>query len=76
MKELMLEIISELLKLSIPELEIVKKEWLSEMETKGVSESVVKLCQAAVDLVIEKKKGRCTQNVRFPKQTNIACNMA
>lgn len=56
MKELMLEIISELLKLSIPELEIVKKEWLSEMETKGVSESVVKLCQTAVDLVIEKKK--------------------
>ena len=56
MKELMLEIISELVKLSIPELEIVKKEWLSEMETKGVSESVVKLCQAAVDLVIEKKR--------------------
>lgn len=56
MKELMLEIISELVKLSIPELEIVKKEWLSEMETKGVSESVVKLCQVAVDLVIEKKR--------------------
>lgn len=56
MKELMLEIISELLKLSIPELEIVKKEWLYEMETKGVSECVMKLCQAAVDLVIEKKR--------------------
>lgn len=68
MKELMLEIISELLKLSIPELEIVKKEWLYEMETKGVSECVVKLCRTAVDLVIEKKKGRCTQNVRFPKR--------
>lgn len=56
MKELMLEIISELVKLSIPELEIVKKEWLSEMETKGVSECVVKLCRVAVDLVIEKKR--------------------
>lgn len=56
MKELMLEIISELVKLSIPELEIVKKEWLSEMETKGVSERVVKLCRVAVDLVIEKKR--------------------
>ena len=49
MKKLMLEIISELLKLSIPE-------WLSEMKTKGVSECVVKLCRAAVDLVIEKKR--------------------
>lgn len=52
----MLEIISELLKLSIPELETVKKEWPSEVETKGVSEPLVKLCQAAVDLVIEKKR--------------------
>lgn len=52
----MLEIISELLKLTIPELEVVKKEWLSEMETKGISEPLVKLCQAAVDLVIEKKR--------------------
>lgn len=56
MKELMLEIISELLKLSIPELEIVKKEWLYETETKGVSECVVKLCRTAVDLVVEKKR--------------------
>lgn len=56
MKELMLEIISELLKLSIPELEIVKKEWLYEMETKGVSECVANLCRTAVDLVIEKKR--------------------
>lgn len=56
MKELMLEIISELLKLSIPELETVKKEWLSELETKGIYEPLVKLCQAAVDLVIEKKR--------------------
>lgn len=52
----MLEIISELLKLSIPELETVKKEWLSELETKGIYEPLVKLCQAAVDLVIEKKR--------------------
>lgn len=56
MKELMLEIISELLKMSIPELETVKKEWLSELETKGIYEPLVKLCQAAVDLVIEKKR--------------------
>lgn len=56
MKELMLEIISELLKLSIPELEIVKKEWPSEMETKGIAEPLVKLCQTAVELVIEKKR--------------------
>ena len=56
MKELMLEIISELLKMSIPELETVKKERLSELETKGVSEPLVKLCQTAVDLVIEKKR--------------------
>lgn len=56
MKELMLEIISELLKMSIPELETVKKERLSELETKGVSEPLVKLCQTAVELVIEKKR--------------------
>lgn len=56
MKELMLEIISELLKMSIPELETVKKEWLSELEAKGIYEPLVKLCQAAVDLVIEKKR--------------------
>lgn len=56
MKELMLEIISELLKLSIPELEIVKKERPSEMETKGIAEPLVKLCQTAVELVIEKKR--------------------
>ena len=56
MKELMLEIISELLKLSIPELETVKKEWICEMETKGISESLMKLCQTAVELVIEKKR--------------------
>lgn len=56
MKELMLEIISELLKMSIPELETVKKERLSELETKGIAEPLVKLCQTAVELVIEKKR--------------------
>lgn len=73
MKELMLEIISELLKMSIPELETVKKERLSELETKGVSEPLVKLCQAAVDLAIEKKreKGRCSgMNMEF-KETGV-----
>ncbi len=52
----MLEVISELLKLSITELETVKKEWLSEMETKGISEPLVKLCQTAVALIIEQKR--------------------
>lgn len=72
MKELMLEIISELLKLSIPELEIVKKEWISEMETKGISEPLVKLCQAAVGLVIEKKREKegAHKTFDFQNETN------
>lgn len=56
MKELILEVISELLKLFITELGTVKKEWLSEMETKGISEPLVKLCQTAVALIIKQKR--------------------
>lgn len=57
MKELMLEIISELLKLSVPELEVVKKEWLSGFEDGNISEGVKNLCLAAIDLIIQKKMG-------------------
>ena len=56
MKELFMELINEMVKLSIPELEEVKKEWLESLEGQEVSERVVAFCMAATDLVIAKKR--------------------
>lgn len=56
MKELFIELINEMVKLSISDLEEVKKEWLEIIEGKEVSEKVVAFCMAATDLVIAKKR--------------------
>lgn len=57
MEEMIMELVTELLKLSVPELEVVKKEWLSGFEDGNVSESVKNLCLTAIDLVVQKKMG-------------------
>lgn len=56
MKELFVELINKMAKLSIPELEAVKKEWLESLEGQEVSGRVVAFCMLATDLVIEKKR--------------------
>lgn len=56
MEELFIELINEMVKLSISDLEEVKKEWLESIEGKEVSERVVAFCMLATDLVIEKKR--------------------
>lgn len=57
MEEMIMELVTELLKLSVPELGVVKKEWLSEFEDGNISESVKNLCLTAIDLVVQKKMG-------------------
>lgn len=57
MEEMIMELVTELLKLSVPELEVVKKEWLSGFEDGNVSECVKNLCLTAIDLVVQKKMG-------------------
>lgn len=56
MKDLMLEIVRGLTELSIQELEELKIEWINKIREKGVSEHVLNLCSATVDLVIEEKE--------------------
>lgn len=57
MEEMIMELVTELLKLSVPELGVVKKEWLSGFEDGNISESVKNLCLTAIDLVVQKKMG-------------------
>ena len=56
MEKLFIELINELVELSIPELEKVKKEWIESLEGQEVSERVIAFCMAAANLVIEKKR--------------------
>lgn len=62
MEETIMELITELLKLSVPELEVVKKEWFSGFEDGNISEGVKNLCLAAIDLIIQKKMGGGKEN--------------
>ena len=56
MEGLFIELINELVKLSVPELETVKKEWLEGLEGEEVSERVIAFCMGAADLVIATKR--------------------
>lgn len=58
MEGLFIELINELVKLSVPELETVEKEWLEGLEGEKVSERVIAFCMGAIDLVIATKRGK------------------
>ena len=62
MEEMIMELVTELLKLSVPELEVVKKEWFSGFEDGNVPECVNNLCLTAIDLVVQKKMGGGKEN--------------
>lgn len=56
MERLFIELINELVKLSVPELETIKKKWLEGLEGEEVSERVIAFCVGATDLVIATKR--------------------
>lgn len=56
MKELFRELTNELARMSITELEIFKREWTEDLESREMPEKVIIFCREVVDLVIEKKR--------------------
>ena len=58
MKEIILECIKELYKLSLSELEEFNEEWQQELDRTGAKPEVKKLCGIMVKAVIEQKAQR------------------
>ncbi len=56
MEEFKREIVSELLKTDIEVLEELREIWIEEAKRQGLSGVAVRFCEAALELVIEKKK--------------------
>lgn len=57
MKELIEEILFELLQMTVDELEQFGKEWETELEKNHASEYAKSICTTLIDAVIEQKRG-------------------
>lgn len=57
MKELIEEIVFELLQMTVDELEQFREEWKVELEKKHASEYAKSVCTTLVDVVLEYKGG-------------------
>lgn len=53
--KLYIEIIKELLKFNVEQLEEIKKEWHERLKTIGMSENIILICTKLCDVVIRNK---------------------